>query len=280
MRSILYAEIVETVSQMAQRSNLYLPDDVKASLEWALNQEREPRARAILSDLIKNQAVAADNALPLCQDTGLAVVFVELGQAVQIQGGLLREAVNEGIAHGYQKYYLRKSMVGHPWLRKNTQDNTPAIIHLELVSGDKLKITLMPKGGGAENYSALAMLTPAQGLGGIKDFVIDSVKKAGPNACPPYILGVGIGGNFELAPLLAKKALARPLSERNPAPEVAALEEELLISLNKLGIGPQGLGGDTTALGLSIEIHPCHIASLPIAVNINCHVSRHETVIL
>ena len=280
VKKISCEKITEAVAEMTLKSNLYLPPDVKQKLNQALDNETNPLAHSILTDLIKNQDIAQKSGLPLCQDTGLAVVFVELGQEVLIEGGLLYDAINAGISRGYTEHYLRKSIVSHPWLRKNSGDNTPAVIHTFLTGGDQLKITLMPKGGGAENYAALTMLTPAQGLEGVKEFVIESVKKAGPNACPPIVVGVGVGGNFELAPLLAKKALGRPLGQVSLHPEVAELEHELLAKINSLGIGPQGLGGDTTALGVAVEIYPCHIASLPVAVNLNCHVSRHESVIL
>ena len=280
VKKISCEKITEVVVEMTLKSNLYLPPDVKQKLDQALENETNPLAHSILKDLIKNQDIAQKSGLPLCQDTGLAVVFVELGQEVLIEGGLLYDAINAGISRGYTEHYLRKSIVSHPWLRKNSGDNTPAVIHTFLTGGDQLKITLMPKGGGAENYAALTMLTPAQGLEGVKEFVIESVKKAGPNACPPIVVGVGVGGNFELAPLLAKKALGRPLGQVSLHPEVAELEHELLAKINRLGIGPQGLGGDTTALGVAVEIYPCHIASLPVAVNLNCHVSRHESVIL
>ncbi len=280
LKTINCEEISRAVAELAFKSNIFLPEDIKKGLDIALKREKNPLACDILGDLILNQKIAAENSLPLCQDTGAAVFFVELGQDIQIKGGLLYDAINQGIARGYTDNYLRKSMVSHPWLRQNTGDNTPAIIHICLKEGDKLKITLMPKGGGAENCSALAMLTPAQDLKGIKDFILKTVKKAGANACPPLIIGIGIGGNFETAPLLAKKALTRNLYQPHPQKEVAALEEELLEEINKMGIGPQGLGGDTTALGVFIEIFPCHIASLPVAVNLNCHVSRHLSVTL
>jgi fumarate hydratase subunit alpha len=208
------------------------------------------------------------------------VFFAELGQDAHIEGGLLYDAINHGVSLGYESNYLRKSVSLHPWLRQNSGDNTPAIVHVFLNEGDRLKITFMPKGGGAENYSALAMLNPAQGIEGIKAFVLETVKKAGPNACPPYVLGIGIGGNFETAPLLAKKALCRTLNQPHESKETARLEAVLLAEINALGIGAQGLGGRVTALSAAVEIFPCHIASLPVAVNINCHVSRHESITL
>ena len=280
MKTIDCGQIKEAVAGLCPKANLYLPKDVSQSIKDALVAERSPLGQTILADILKNHAVAGEEALPLCQDTGLAVVFIELGQDVHITGGLLTDAVNQGIAQGYTEHYLRKSVVAHPFKRTNTGDNTPAIIHTQLCAGDNLKITLMPKGGGAENYSALAMLTPAQGLEGAKEFIIEAIHKAGPNACPPYIIGVGIGGNFELAPLLAKKALGRTIGQHHPLADIAQLEYELLQAANNLNIGPQGLGGHTTALNIAIEIHPCHIASLPVAVNINCHVGRHQSITL
>jgi fumarate hydratase subunit alpha len=231
--------------------------------------------------ILENHRLAAREQRPACQDTGLAVVFLELGQDVRIEGGDLVAAINEGVRRGYEKGYLRKSVVAEPLFeRKNTRDNTPAIIHTSIVAGDKLKITLAPKGGGAENMSGVAMMIPAAGVEGVRKFVIEQVRKAGPNPCPPVVVGVGIGGNFEVAPLLAKKALVRPMGSRNPNPAYAALEDELLEAINKLGIGPQGLGGSTTALAVHVEYAPCHIASLPVAVNLNCHVSPHQSITL
>jgi fumarate hydratase subunit alpha len=276
LRQVDYQEIVETVAQMAVAANIKLPLDVEQAINQAAQKESNDLGRYVLKQICLNQAIAEKEEMPLCQDTGSAVVFVELGQETQIQGGLLEDAINEGVEKGYREGYLRKSMT-HPWLRQNTGDNTPAIIHLRLVAGDCCRLTIVPKGGGAENMSALAMLPPSAGLPGIKDFVRQTVIKAGPNPCPPLVIGVGVGGNFEKAPLLAKTALIRPLGQPSPDPEVAALEQELLAEINQLNIGPQGFGGQTTALAVHIEIFPCHIASLPVAVNLNCHVSRHVT---
>ena len=234
----------------------------------------------MLKDLYANSELAAKEQMPICQDTGTAVVFLEIGQEVYIKGGYIYDAVNEGVRQGYYEGYLRKSIVKHPWIRENTGDNTPAIIHADIVPGDTLKIIVAPKGGGSENMSALTMLKPAAGLEGVKQFVIDTVKKAGPNACPPIIVGVAVGGNFEKAAILAKKALLRKLGQAHPDPMVAKVEQELLKKINDLGIGPQGFGGKITALAVHLEIFPCHIASLPVAVNINCHVSRHKSVVL
>lgn len=279
-RTITCNEISQAVARLSRESNLFLPDDVRAQIEAALLREDAPLARSVLQSILRNHAIAAESGLPLCQDTGIAVVFLEIGQEVHIEGGFLYDAVQSGVARGYTENHLRKSIVRHPWLGGNTGDNTPAVLHTEITPGDQLKITLMPKGAGAENHAALSLFTPAQGLTAAKAFILESVKKAGSSACPPLVVGVGIGGNFELAPLLAKKALCRPLCQRNPLPEVRALEDELLRAINALGIGPAGLGGNTTALAVAIEIHPCHIASFPVAVNLNCHVSRHRSVIL
>ena len=223
-----------------------------------------------------NAEVARSEAVPMCQDTGYTVVFLELGQDVHIVGGGLEDAVNEGVRRGYKEGYLRKSIVGHPLERKNTGDNTPAVIHTRIVPGDKLRIIVAPKGGGSENMSAIKMFKPAEGVEGVKKFVVETVQAAGPNPCPPIVVGVGIGGTFEKAALLAKEALLREVGEPSPRPEIAVLEQELLELVNKLGIGPQGLGGSTTALGVHVEIYPAHIASLPVAVNINCHATRHK----
>jgi len=230
--------------------------------------------------LMNNAQIAADEKVPMCQDTGFAVVFVELGQDVHIEGGLLEDAVNEGVRRGYTGGYLRKSIVGHPLERVNTGDNTPAVLHVKLVPGEQMKIIVAPKGGGSENMSAIKMLKPAEGVEGVKKFILDTVRAAGPNPCPPVIVGVGIGGTMEKAALIAKEALLRPVGTSSPRPEIAALESEILNDVNALGIGPQGLGGICTALAVHVEIYPAHIASLPVAVNINCHASRHREAIL
>ncbi|MGI6361982.1 MAG: fumarate hydratase [Bacillota bacterium] len=278
MKQVSFTDIKTEVAHLAITSNIYLPHDVKNALKEAIKQETSELGQMVLGDLWQNQQIAAEENLPLCQDTGTAVVFVELGQDVHISGGLLEEAINQGIAQGYAQGYLRKSMLNDPLLRENTNDNTPAIIHIQLTAGDKLKITLCPKGGGAENMSKVIMLNPSAGRTGVKEFVLQTIKEAGPNPCPPLVVGVGLGGNLEKAALLAKQALIRPLDERNPRTDLAELEEELLKQINRLGIGPLGFGGQTTALAVAIESYPCHIASLPVAVNLNCHVARHQSV--
>ncbi len=278
MRVIRASEISEAVAKLVVEANLFLPEDVKEALHAALEREESESGKEILSQLIVNYKLAEESGLPLCQDTGLAIFFVELGEEVKVEGSL-KEAIQAGVRQGYEKGYLRKS-VCDPFSRQNTKDNTPAIIHLDLVPGDKLKISFMAKGGGSENMSRCTMLAPAQGFAGIKNFVLKRVKEAGPNPCPPIIVGIGIGGSFDLAPILAKKALLRPLDKFHPDPEIAAKEKELLAEINNLGIGPMGLGGKTTCLGVKIEVHPCHIASLPLAVNIQCHSARHKEVIL
>lgn len=279
-RTITCAEIVAAVAELCQQANYYLGEDVKKALEEAYAKEESPTGRDVLKQILANAEIAAAEQMPMCQDTGVAVVFLEVGQEVAITGGYLYDAVNEGVKKGYTEGYLRKSMVGDPLKRQNTGDNTPAVIHTKIVPGDRLKITVAPKGGGSENMSALAMLTPAAGREGVKKFVVETVKKAGPNPCPPVVVGVGIGGNFEKAALLAKEALLRPLGEPNPEPDLAALEQEILAEINRLGIGPQGFGGRVTALAVHINTFPCHIASLPVAVNLNCHAARHKTVVL
>ncbi|GAB6157498.1 fumarate hydratase [Desulfotomaculum varum] len=255
-------------------------EDVIDSFKKSRQTEVSQSGKEILNILLENAAIAAAESLPMCQDTGVAVVFLELGQEVHIINGNLYEAVNQGVREGYQKGYLRKSLVGHPLARVNTGDNTPAVIHTKIVPGDCLKITVAPKGGGSENMSALKMLKPAEGIEGVKNFVLNTVQNAGPNPCPPLIIGVGIGGTMEKCALLAKEALLRPLGQSHPQPDIAALEKELLDKINKLGIGPAGLGGRTTALAVHIEIFGCHIASLPVAVNINCHAARHKSVVI
>ncbi len=261
-------------------ANYYLGRDVIDAFKKAYENELSLTGKEVIQQLIDNAEIARAEKLPMCQDTGFAVVFVELGQDVRIEGGYLEDAINEGVRRGYAEGYLRKSIVGHPLIRVNTGDNTPAVIHLKLVPGDNLKITIAPKGGGSENMSAIKMLKPAEGIEGVKNFVLDTVKAAGPNPCPPVIVGVGIGGTFEKAALIAKEALLRPLGIPHPRPEIAKLEKELLDGINALGIGPQGLGGCCTALAVHVEIYAAHIASLPVAVNINCHASRHKEVIL
>lgn len=279
MRRIKVEEITEAVKRLCIESNYDLGEDVMQAFEKALLLEESEAGKSALNILIENARIAKGEQVPMCQDTGFAVIFIELGQEVIIEGGLLVEAINEGVRRGYQEGYLRKSICD-PFTRKNTGDNTPAVIHIELVQGENLKIIAAPKGGGSENMSRVTMLSPADGIEGIKRFVIQRASESGSNPCPPVIIGVGVGGTFEKAALLAKKALLRPLGTKNPDPQLAALEEELLKGVNDLGIGPQGLGGRVFALGVQIEKFPCHIASLPLAVNINCHASRHKEVIL
>lgn len=281
MREINVAEISKAVEKLCIESNYYLPLDVKKALQDALEKEESPLAKEIIGDIIKNQEIARTKNVPICQDTGFAVVFLELGQEVRLIGGDLYEAINEGVRRGYLNGYLRKSIVDDPFmLRKNTGDNTPAIIHTKIVPGDKIKLIFAPKGGGSENMSALAMLKPSDGIKGIKKFVIDTVEKAGSNPCPPIIVGIGIGGTIEKTTLIAKQALLREIGEHNSNPDIAKLEEELLIEINKLGIGPQGFGGSTTALAVNIETFPAHIASMPVAINLQCHVARHQESII
>lgn len=279
-RTISFEAIVAAVAELCQKANYSLGPDVQKALREALAGEESPAGKDVLNQILTNIELAAAEEIPLCQDTGVAVVFLEVGQEVQISGGYLYDAVNEGVRKGYTEGYLRKSMVADPLERKNTGDNTPAIIHTKIVPGDQLKITLAAKGGGSENMSALAMLTPAAGREGVKRFVVETVKKAGPNPCPPLVVGVGLGGDFEKAALLAKEALLRPLGEPNPAAHLAALEKELLLEINRLGIGPQGFGGRITALAVHVNAYPCHIASLPVAVNLNCHAARHQSTVL
>lgn len=276
MRVVNVSEITDVVEKLCIESNYYLPEDVRIALENALEVEESPLGKEILQDILKNQEIARTKNVPICQDTGLAVLFLELGQDVRLIGGALEEAINEGIRRGYEKGYLRKSTVDDPFMeRKNLGDNTPAIIHTKIVPGDKVKMILAPKGGGSENMSALAMLKPSDGVEGIRKFVLDTVEKAGSNPCPPIIVGVGIGGTIEKTTLIAKQSLLRNIGEHNPNPKIAELEKELLVQVNNLGIGPQGFGGRTTALAVHIETFPAHIASMPVAINIQCHAARH-----
>jgi fumarate hydratase subunit alpha len=279
MREIEVKTIIEAVKDAAISANYELDEDMLAAFSRWEKEEESPAGREIFRQLSENARIAAQERIPLCQDCGLAVIFAEVGQDVHIAGGDFEAALQEGVRQGYGEGYLRKSLC-HPLTRKNTGDNTPAVIHTEIVPGDRLKLMVVPKGGGSENMSKLFMLKPAEGLAGIKEKVMATVAEAGPNVCPPMIVGVGIGGNFERSALLAKKALVRKLSDTHPDPEVAALERELLIAVNDLGIGPAGLGGRITALGVKIYLQPCHIASLPVAVNIQCHSSRHLEVVL
>ena len=280
LREIHVDQVIEAVTQMVQEANYNIGKDVEDAFKQALATEESPTGKDVLQQLLENVEIARTEQVPICQDTGFAVFIIELGQDVHIVGGSLTEAINEGVRRGYLAGYLRKSIVAHPLERKNTGDNTPAIIHLELVAGEKIKIHMAAKGGGSENMSFVKMLKPSDGVEGVKDFVIECVKTAGPNPCPPIVVGVGIGGTFEKAAYLAKKSLFRDLGRRSELADIAELEEELLEKVNKLGIGPQGLGGRTTALDVHVEIYPAHIASLPVAVNINCHAGRHKEVIL
>ena len=277
MREIEASKITETVAELCIRANTVLPEDVRAALESARALEDGEAARGILDTIIENYNIAGP--VPICQDTGLACVFLEIGQEVHIVGNLT-DAVNAGVAKGYTEGYLRKSVVRDPLDRVNTGDNAPALIYTEITPGDKVKITVAPKGAGSENMSRVAMLTPSAGIDGVRDFVLETVRLAGPNPCPPIVVGVGVGGNFDKAALLAKQALLRPIGTHHPNKLYSDLEAELLELINESGIGPQGLGGRTTAIGVQIETMPTHIASLPCAVNINCHVSRHVTEVL
>lgn len=276
MREIHISKIIDTVKELCIEANYYLSNDVKRALCNAKENETWPLAENILDQVILNSDIAKNENMPICQDTGMACIFIDIGQDVHIVGGLLDDAINEGVRRGYEEGFLRKSVVKDPINRINTKDNTPAIIYYNMVAGDKIKITVAPKGFGSENMSRIKMLKPSDGLQGVKDFIIETVKLAGPNPCPPIVIGVGIGGTFDKAAYLAKKALIRPLDKRNEDKFYSDLEEELLANINKLGIGPQGFGGKTTALGLNIETYPTHIAGLPVAVNINCHATRHK----
>jgi len=281
MRDINVKEVTKTVSRLFQEACYYLPDDVLNALKQAREAEESPVGRKVLDRILENAEISAKGEIPLCQDTGDAVVFLELGQDVHMVGGNLYSAINEGVRQGYNEGYLRKSMVSRPFsARINTKDNTPAIIYTDIVPGDRLKITAMPKGGGGENMSRLAMLLPAMGRQGVIDFVVNAVDEAGSNPCPPVIVGIGIGGTVEKTVILAKKALARKVGEPNPDPEVAELEKEILSRVNKLGIGPMGYGGRITALAVHAEVFPAHIASLPVAVNLQCWCARHKEAII
>lgn len=275
MREVSAASITKAVKDLFIDANINLGEDVLAAFHRALEQEESPQGKEILNELIENARIAAEEGIPICQDTGLAVVFVELGQDVHVVDGDLTEAINEGVRKGYQEGYLRKSAC-HPFTRANTGDNTPAIIHIGIVPGDTIKIIAAPKGGGSENMSRVMMLTPSVGMEGVKEFIVQRVRESGANPCPPIIVGAGIGGTFEQAALIAKKALLRPIGSTNPDPELAALEKDLLARINNLGIGPQGYGGRTTALAVHVNMIPCHIASLSLAVNIQCHAQRHK----
>ena len=280
MKTINANEIIKTVKELSIEANYYLPNDVKEAIEEAEKNEKWPIANNILNKILENSQIAAAEKMPICQDTGMACVFVDIGQDVHITGGSLEEAINEGVRQGYAEGFLRKSVVKDPIHRVNTNDNTPALIYYNMVPGDKVKITVAPKGFGSENMSRIAMLKPSDGLEGVKNFVLETVRMAGPNPCPPIVIGVGIGGSFDKAAYLAKKALIRPVNENNTDEFYSNLEKELLEEVNKIGIGPQGFGGKTTALALNIETYPTHIAGLPVAVNINCHATRHKERVL
>ena len=277
MKNIQVSEIARNIKEMCIEVNHQLSKGMEKLLSEAVKKEESPLGKQILGQLEENLVIAREDRIPICQDTGMAVVFLEVGQEVHFEGGSLEEAVNEGVREGYQEGYLRKSVVKDPLIRENTKDNTPAVIHYSIVPGDEVKITLAPKGFGSENMSRIFMKKPADGIEGVKDAVLTAVREAGPNACPPMVVGVGIGGTFEKCALLAKQALIRPADEESDIPYVRELEKELLEKINNLGIGPAGLGGTITALAVNINTYPTHIAGLPVAVNICCHVNRHIT---
>ena len=275
MRTIRTTEITEQIKEMCIEANYFLAPDMKQAIEDAASAEETKNGRHILGKLCENMKIAGDDGIPVCQDTGMAVIFMDIGQDVHFEGGDLESAINEGVRRGYREGYLRKSVVGDPLIRENTKDNTPAVIHYQIVPGDRVKITVAPKGFGSENMSRVFMLKPADGMEGVKQAVLAAVKEAGPNACPPMVVGVGIGGTFEKCAILAKKALTRPVQEFSELPYIREMEQELLEKINQTGIGPGGLGGNATALAVHIDTYPTHIAGLPVAVNICCHVNRH-----
>lgn len=277
IRNIHTDIVIKTIKEMCIEANHFLSSDMKESIRNAKSTEKSEIGKKILNQLEENLNIAASEMIPICQDTGMAVFFIEIGQDVHFEGMNLEEAINEGVRQGYEEGYLRKSVVGDPIIRENTKDNTPAVIHYSIMSGDKVKITFAPKGFGSENMSKIYMLKPADGIEGVKDAILSAVREAGPNACPPMVVGVGIGGTFEKCAILAKKALTRPLNEVSPISYVAEMEKELLEKINKTGIGPGGLGGTTTALAVNINTYATHIAGLPVAINICCHVNRHST---
>ncbi len=276
MREVEVREIQVAIKEMCISTNYNLGEDVINSFIKSKGKEESPIGKEILNNLIKNAEIARDNQVPMCQDTGMAVIFIDIGQEVSITGGNLEEAINEGVRQGYSEGYLRKSVVGDPLIRENTKDNTPAIIYYNIVPGDKIKIAVAPKGFGSENMSRSMMLKPSDGVQGVEEFVVDTVSKAGPNPCPPIVVGVGIGGTLDKAAYMAKRSLLRPIGKYNELNHIKALEQRLIEQINKLGIGPQGLGGTTTALSVNVEVYATHIAGLPVVVNINCHASRHE----
>ncbi len=275
IRTIAVEEVTRNIREMCIEANYYLSSDMKAALDDAARAEQAPLGKKILGQLQENLKIAGEEMIPICQDTGMAVVFAEIGQDVHFEGGSLEDAIQEGVRQGYTEGFLRKSVVGDPLLRENTRDYTPAVIHYQVTGGDKVTLTLAPKGFGSENMSRIFMLKPADGIEGVKDAILTAVRDAGPNACPPMVVGVGIGGTFEKCALLAKQALARPVNESSPLPHIRELEQEMLDKINALGIGPGGLGGSTTAFAVNINTYATHIAGLPVAVNICCHVNRH-----
>ncbi len=275
MRTIDVADITRNIKEMCIEANHFLSEDMNVAMKQAVEKEKAPLGRQILCQLQDNLKIAGDDMIPICQDTGMAVVFMEVGQDVHFVNGSLEDAVNEGVRQGYVEGYLRKSVVKDPLIRENTKDNTPAVIHYTLTAGEQVKLTVAPKGFGSENMSRVFMLKPADGIDGVKNAIMTAVRDAGPNACPPMVVGVGIGGTFEKCALMAKKALTRPVDKRSEVPYIKELEEEMLEKINKTGIGPGGLGGTTTALAVNIDTYPTHIAGLPVAVNICCHVNRH-----
>lgn len=280
MRNIQVSTITDNIREMCIEANHFLSPDMEEALRKAKGSEEAPLGRQILEQLQENMKIAGEDMIPICQDTGMAVIFMEIGQDVHFEGGSLEEAIHEGVRRGYVDGFLRKSVVKDPILRENTRDNTPAVIHYEMVPGDRVKITVAPKGFGSENMSRVFMLKPADGLEGVKNAILTAVKDAGPNACPPMVVGVGIGGTFEKCALMAKRALTRPVNEHSDIPYVKELEEEMLNKINASGIGPGGLGGTTTALAVNINTYPTHIAGLPVAINICCHVNRHSVRVL
>lgn len=275
IRSVNTELLTENIKEMCIQANHYLAPDMEKAMREAYDKESKPLAKQILGQLLENLDIAGEDMIPICQDTGMAVVFLKIGQNVHFEGGSVEEAVNEGVRRGYEEGYLRKSVVGDPLLRVNTKDNTPAVIHYEIVPGDQVEITLAPKGFGSENMSKICMLKPADGAEGVKEAILNTVREAGPNACPPVVVGVGIGGTFEKAAILAKKALTREIGTHSPLSHIKEMEEELLAKINEIGLGPAGLGGDTTALAVNINTYATHIAGLPVAVNMCCHVNRH-----
>lgn len=280
MKNIHVDEVTKAVKEMCIEANHYLAPDMSSALTRAIDTEKSPLGKQILDQLRENLEIAKEDMIPICQDTGMAVIFAQIGQEVHFEGGCLEDAINEGVRRGYVDGFLRKSVVKDPLIRENTKDNTPAIIHYEIVPGDQVKLTMAPKGFGSENMSRVFMLKPADGIDGVKNAILTAVKDAGPNACPPMVVGVGVGGTFEKCAILAKKALTRPVNERSEIPYVRELEEEMLAKINATGIGPGGLGGTTTALAVNINTYPTHIAGLPVAINICCHVNRHAVRVL